>query len=108
MAVRIAQALNVEIEELYKVIPQHYFSAILFFVNENIRFVKFPPQWTKANISIHQELLIKRRRNRCMKNVVLDELMRELNWRERIIVKLFKKTFYKMYKIGVTFGFNSK
>lgn len=43
-----------------------------------------------------------------MKNVVLDELMRELNWRERIIVKLFKKTFYKMYKIGVTFGFNSK
>lgn len=43
-----------------------------------------------------------------MKDVVLDELMRELNWRERIIVKLFKKTFYKMYKIGVTFGFNSK
>lgn len=43
-----------------------------------------------------------------MKNAVLDEVMRELNWRERIIVKLFKKTFYKMYKIGVTFGFNSK
>ena len=43
-----------------------------------------------------------------MKDVVLEEIKKELNWRERIIVKLFKKTFYKMYKIGVTFGFNSK
>ena len=60
MTVRIAQALNVKIEELYKVIPQHNFSAILFFVNENVRFVKFPPQWTEFIISIHQELLIKK------------------------------------------------
>lgn len=43
-----------------------------------------------------------------MKNVVLDEVIKELNWREKIIVKLFKKTFYKMYKIGITFGFNNK
>lgn len=33
MAVRIAQALNIKIDELYRVIPQHNFSAILFFVN---------------------------------------------------------------------------
>ena len=26
-----------------------------------------------------------------MKNVVLDEVMKELNWKERIIVRLFKK-----------------
>ena len=44
MAVRIAQALNIKIEELYRVIPQHNFSAILFFVNENDTFVKYPPQ----------------------------------------------------------------
>lgn len=43
-----------------------------------------------------------------MKDVVLDEVMKELNWKERIVVKLFKKTFYKMYKIGITFGFNNK
>lgn len=43
-----------------------------------------------------------------MKNVVLDEVMKELSLKERIVVKLFKKTFYKMYKIGITFGFNNK
>ena len=43
-----------------------------------------------------------------MKDVVLDEVMKELSLKERIVVKLFKKTFYKMYKIGITFGFNNK
>lgn len=43
-----------------------------------------------------------------MKNVILDEVMKELSLKERIVVKLFKKTFYKMYKIGITFGFNNK
>lgn len=43
-----------------------------------------------------------------MKDVVLDEVKKALNWRERIIVKLFSKTFYKIYKIGITFGFNNK
>ena len=42
MAVRIAQALNIKIEELYKVIPQHNFSAILFFIKENDTFIKYP------------------------------------------------------------------
>lgn len=43
-----------------------------------------------------------------MKDVVLDEVMKDLNFKERIIVKLFSKTFYKIYKIGITFGFNNK
>lgn len=30
-------------------------------------------------------------------NVVKDELMEELNWKERIVVKLFAKTFEKVY-----------
>lgn len=30
-------------------------------------------------------------------NVVKDEVMEELNWKERIIVKLFAKTFEKVY-----------
>lgn len=34
-----------------------------------------------------------------MKNVVLKEVKRELNWRERIIVKVFAKTFKKVYNI---------
>lgn len=34
-----------------------------------------------------------------MKNVVLDEVIKELNWREKIIMKLFVKTFIKVYNI---------
>lgn len=30
-------------------------------------------------------------------DVVKDEIMKELNWKERIIVKLFAKTFEKVY-----------
>ena len=41
-------------------------------------------------------------------DVVKDEIMKELNWKERIIVKLFAKTFEKVYKLGITFGFNNK
>ena len=41
-------------------------------------------------------------------NVVKDEIMEELNWKERIVVKLFVKTFEKVYKLGITFGFNNK
>ena len=30
-------------------------------------------------------------------DVVKDEIIKELNWKERIIVKLFAKTFEKVY-----------
>ena len=43
-----------------------------------------------------------------MKDVVLNEVKKELSCWERITIKLLAKTFYKVYKIGVTFGFNSK
>lgn len=43
-----------------------------------------------------------------MKNVVEDEMVEELNFVERIIVKIFRKTFIKVYKIGITYGFNNK
>lgn len=42
------------------------------------------------------------------KNVVKDEVLKELNFVEKIIVKLFTKTFIKVYKIGITYGFNNK
>ena len=35
-----------------------------------------------------------------MKDIVLNEVMKELNWREKIIVKLFKKIFIKIYGIS--------
>lgn len=41
-------------------------------------------------------------------NVVLDEVKNELNWKEKIIIKIFSKTFIKVYKKGITFGFNNK
>ena len=43
-----------------------------------------------------------------MKNVVKDDVVKELNFLERIVVKMFKKTFIKVYKIGITYGFNNK
>lgn len=41
-------------------------------------------------------------------NVVLDEVKNELNWKEKIIMRIFSKTFLKVFKIGITFGFNNK
>lgn len=35
-----------------------------------------------------------------MRSVVLDEITNELNWRERIIVNVFTKTFIKVYNIS--------
>ena len=34
--------------------------------------------------------------------------MEELSWREKIVAKILAKTFYKVYKIGIMFGFNKK
>ena len=36
----------------------------------------------------------------CMKNVVLDEVKKKLNWKERIIVRIFKNIFMKVYEEG--------
>ena len=52
--------------------------------------------------------LQKEKKEKCSMDVVKDEIMKELNWKERIIVKLFAKTFEKVYKLGITFGFNNK
>lgn len=41
-----------------------------------------------------------------MKDVVLNEVMKELNWREKVIVKILAKTFLKVYNTGVKRGFN--
>ena len=41
-----------------------------------------------------------------MKDVVLNEVKKELNWKERIIVKLFAKTVKKVYTEGVKKGYN--
>ena len=42
------------------------------------------------------------------KNVVKEEVLKELNLVEKIIVKIFTKTFNKVYKLGITYGFNNK
>lgn len=35
-----------------------------------------------------------------MKNEVLKEIKKDLNFKERIIVKLFSKTFYKIFNMS--------
>ena len=37
------------------------------------------------------------RKEKCSMDVVKDEIINELNWKERIVVKLFAKTFEKVY-----------
>ena len=36
-----------------------------------------------------------------MKDVVLNEVKKELNWKERIIVKIFSNLFYYAYRKGM-------
>ena len=36
-----------------------------------------------------------------MKDVVLNEVKKELNWRERIVVKIFGNLFYYAYRKGM-------
>ena len=36
-----------------------------------------------------------------MKYVVLDEVMKELSWKERIVVKIFGNLFYYAYRKGM-------
>lgn len=42
------------------------------------------------------------------RDVVLNELANELNWKEKIIMYVFRRYTYKVYKTGITFGFNNK
>lgn len=44
----------------------------------------------------------------CMENNIVKEIIKDLSWRERIVVVLFRKIFLKVYKRGITFGFNNK
>lgn len=43
-----------------------------------------------------------------MKDVVLNEIRKGLNLKERIISYIFPKTIIKIYKKGIEKGFNSK
>lgn len=38
----------------------------------------------------------------------IEEFVKELNLYERFILKIHRKLFEKVYKLGITFGFNSK
>ena len=41
------------------------------------------------------------------KNIV-NEISKDLKFWEKIIVRMNKRLFIKIYKIGITFGFNNK
>ena len=36
------------------------------------------------------------------------EIQQDMNRQERIVVRMFKKSFIKVYKLGITYGFNNK
>lgn len=52
--------------------------------------------------------IYKRRDGLYMKNIVLGEIREELDWKGKIVSYIFPKTFTKVYKLGITFGFNNK
>lgn len=41
-----------------------------------------------------------------MEKEILKEICRDLNWIERIIIRLFKKSFVKVYRLGLVKCFN--
>ena len=41
-----------------------------------------------------------------MEKLVVEEICKNLKWYERIIVKIHKKLFYSMYRIGMKDCFN--
>ncbi len=41
-----------------------------------------------------------------MENLIVEEICRNLKWYERVIVKLFKKLIYKVYRMGMISYFN--
>lgn len=42
-----------------------------------------------------------------MENLLLSEIKKELNWKEKIIVTFFKRISIKIYKIGIEKGVNA-
>ena len=51
--------------------------------------------------------MLRNARENVEKDVAM-EIEKDLNWKERIVVKMFKKSFMKVYKLGITYGFNNK
>ena len=43
-----------------------------------------------------------------MEKEIVEEICKKLKWYERVVVRLFSKTFVRVYKLGITFGFNNK
>ena len=41
-----------------------------------------------------------------MENLIVEEICENLKWYERVIVKLFKKLIYKVYRMGMISYFN--
>ena len=51
--------------------------------------------------------MLRNARENVEKDVAM-EIEKDLNWKERIVVRMFKKSFIKVYKLGITYGFNNK
>lgn len=43
-----------------------------------------------------------------MEKDLVEEIVKKLKWHEKIIIRIFRKLFIKVYKIGITFGYNNK
>lgn len=43
-----------------------------------------------------------------MEKYIVKEICKNLKLNEKIIIGIFRKQFIKVYKLGITFGFNNK
>lgn len=43
-----------------------------------------------------------------MKKILLDEEMKKLSFKDKLITKIFGRTFINVYKMGIEKGFNSR
>lgn len=43
-----------------------------------------------------------------MEKEIVKEICKNLRWYEKVVVRILNKTYVKVYKLGITFGFNNK
>ena len=51
---------------------------------------------------------VKRKNEKGVEELILKELEKDFNWKEKIIARTFKTMTIKIYKLGITYGFNNR
>jgi len=59
-------------------------------------------------LKVNYKRIYKRGSGLYMENIILKEIRKNLDWKDKIISHTFSKTLIKVYKLGIEKGFNSR